>query len=239
MKKLFLSLITFIAVAAFAQEKTVIADANAQKRTLNASFTGINVSDGVDLYLSQDNEESVAVSASDEKYMERFKTVVEDGILKIYFDNKGINWAVNDKRKLKAYVSFKTLEKLHASGGADVKIQGSLDVAGLDVKFTSGSSFSGKLKATELTVEQNSGSSINISGTADKIKVDVSSGAIFKSYDLTVNYCDAKASSGGGVRITINKELSAKANSGGGVKYKGDAVIKDINVNSGGSVKKA
>jgi Putative auto-transporter adhesin, head GIN domain len=239
MKKLFLSLFTLISVTAFAQEKTVITDANAQKRTLNASFTGISVSDGVDLYLSQDNEESVAVSASEEKYMERFKTVVEDGILKIYFDNKGINWAVNDKRKLKAYVSFKTLEKLHASGGADVKIQGSLDVTNLEVKFTSGSSFSGKLKATELTVEQNSGSSINISGSADKIKVDVSSGAIFKSYDLAVNYCDAKASSGGGVRITINKELSAKANSGGGVKYKGDAVIKDINVNSGGTVKKA
>ena len=239
MKKLFLSLITLITVAAFAQEQTVVADANAQKRTLAAGFTGISVSDGVDLYLTQGDEESVAVSASDQKYMERFKTEVENGILKIYFDNKGINWAANEKRKLKAYVSFKTLEKLHASGGADVKVQGSLDVASLDIKFTSGSALNGKLKAKELTVEQNSGSSINISGSADKIKVDVSSGAIFKSYDLAVDYCDAKASSGGGVRITINKELSAKANSGGGVKYKGEGVIKEINVNSGGSVKKA
>jgi hypothetical protein len=239
MKKLFLSLITLVTVAAFAQEKTIVADANAQQRTLTGSFTGINVSSGVDLYLTQGNEESVAVSASDEKYMERFKTVVENGILKIYFDNKGIDWATNDKRKLKAYVSFKTLEKLHASGGADVKLQGSLDAADLDIKFTSGSAFNGKLKAKALTVEQNSGSSINISGSAEKIKVDVSSGAIFKSYDLSVDYCDAKASSGGSVRITINKELSAKANSGGGVKYKGDAVIKEINVNSGGSVKKA
>ena len=238
MKKLFLSLITLVTVAAFAQEKTVVADANAQQRTITGSFTGIDVSSGVDLYLTQGNEESVAVSASDEKYMERFKTVVENGTLKIYFDTKGINWASNDKRKLRAYVSFKTLEKLHASGGADVKLQGDLDVADMDIKFTSGSSFHGKIKAKALTVEQNSGSSINISGNAEKIKVDVSSGAIFKSYDLTVDYCDAKASSGGSVRVTINKELSAKANSGGGVKYKGDAVIKEINVNSGGSVKK-
>ncbi|MGF2414111.1 MAG: head GIN domain-containing protein, partial [Ferruginibacter sp.] len=220
-------------------DKTVIADANAQKRTLNDSFNGISVSDGVDLYLTQGSEESVAVSASEEKYMERFKTEVENGILKIYFDNKGLNWAVNDKRKLKAYVSFKTLEKLHASGGADVKMQGSLDANNLDIKFTSGSAFNGKLIAKELTVEQNSGSAINISGTADKIKIDISSGAVFKGYDLTVEYCDAKASSGGGIRITINKELSAKATSGGGVKYKGDGVIKEINVNSGGSVKKA
>ena len=164
---------------------------------------------------------------------------MENGILKIYFDNKGINWSANERKKLKAYVSFKTLEKLHASGGADVKMQGSLDAANLDIKFTSGSAFSGKLKATELTVEQNSGSAIDISGTANNIKVDVSSGAVFKGYDLTVEFCDAKATSGGGIRITINKELSAKANSGGGVKYKGAAVIKDINVSSGGLVKKA
>ena len=239
MKKLFLSLITLITVAAFAQENTVIADANAQKRSLSESFTGITVSDGINLYLTQSNEESVAVSASDEKYIERFKTNVENGILKIYFDNKGINWSANERKKLKAYVSFKTLEKLHASGGADVKMQGSLDAANLDIKFTSGSAFSGKLKATELTVEQNSGSAIDISGTANNIKVDVSSGAVFKGYDLTVEFCDAKATSGGGIRITINKELSAKANSGGGVKYKGAAVIKDINVSSGGLVKKA
>jgi Putative auto-transporter adhesin, head GIN domain len=239
MKKLFLSLITLISLSAFAQEKTVINDANAQKRAITESFTGISVSDGVDLYLTQGNEESVAVSASDEKYLERFKTEVVDGVLKIYYDTKGINWSANDRRKLKAYVSFKTLDKLHASGGADVEVKGNLDAENLEMKFTSGSAFNGKLKAKDVTVEQNSGSSINISGSATNFKVDISSGAIFKGFDLAVDYCDAKASSGGGVRITINKELSAKANSGGGVKYKGDAVIKEINVNSGGSVKKA
>lgn len=239
MKKLILSLVTLISVAAFAQEKTVISDANAVKRTLNESFTGINVTDGVDLYLTQGNEESVAVSAAEDKYMERFKTVVENGVLRIYFDNNGIKWALNEKRKLKAYVSFKALDKLHASGGASVQLQGGINVPALDLKFTSGAAFYGSVKAGELSVEQNSGSSIDISGSAAKISINVSSGAIFKSFDFAVDYCDAKASSGGGIRITINKELSAKANSGGGVKYKGEGVIKEINVNSGGSVKKA
>jgi Putative auto-transporter adhesin, head GIN domain len=239
MKKLFLSMVTLFTLTVFAQEKTVITDANAQKRTLNDSFTGISVSDGVDLYLTQGNEESVAVSAAEDKYMERFKTVVENGVLRIYFDNNGIKWSMNEKRKLKAYVSFKTLDKLHASGGAGVSLQGGLNAAKLDIKFTSGSSFNGKIKTEELSVEQNSGSSIDISGSAAKMSINVSSGAIFKSYDFAVDYCDAKASSGAGIRITINKELSAKANSGGGVKYKGDGVIKEINVNSGGSVKKA
>jgi Putative auto-transporter adhesin, head GIN domain len=238
MKKLFLLFITFASFTAFAQEK-VLVDANAQKRTLSGSFTAITVSDGIDLYLTQGNEESVAVTTSDEKYMERFKTEVENGTLKIYYDYKGIKWAPNEKRKLKAWVSFKTLEKLHASGGADVNMQSALTADKLDIKFTSGSSFEGKIAVKELIAEQNSGSGINISGSAGNIKVDVSSGAVFKGFDLAVDYCDAKASSGGGVRITINKELNAKANSGGGIKYKGGAVIKELNVNSGGSVKKA
>ena len=106
------------------------------------------------------------------------------------------------------------------------------------MKFTSGSHFEGQVNAKELEVDQNSGSGITISGRADKIKVEGSSGSIFKGYELAVDYCDAKASSGAGVHITINKELNAKANSGGGIRYKGAALIKDLDVSSGGIVKK-
>lgn len=238
MKKLFLSFICFISLAAVAQDNNTINDANAQKRTLSGNFTAISVASGIELYLTQGNEESVAVSVSDDKYLDRLKTEVENGTLKIYFDNKGLTW-INDKRKLKAYVSFKTLEKLYGSSGADVMVKGSLDLGDLEMKFTSGSAFTGKLNAKMLTVEQNSGSALNISGRADKIKVEVSSGAVFKGYDLAVDYCDATASSGGGVRITINKELNAKASSGAGIHYKGEALIRDINVSSGGLVKRA
>ncbi|MEP7254798.1 MAG: head GIN domain-containing protein [Ferruginibacter sp.] len=238
MKKLFLSLITFLSLAAFAQDSKVIADPNATVRTLNGSFTAISVSSGIDLYLTQGNEESIAVSASDEKYMARFKTEVENGTLKIYYDNKGVTWTANENRKLKAYVSFKTLEKLHGSAGSEVTVKSNITVENLEMKFSSGSGFDGQVNAKQINVEQNSGSDISISGKADKLTIDVSSGASFKGYDLAVDYCDAKASSGADVKITINKELSAKANSGGGIRYKGAALIRDININSGGLVKK-
>ena len=164
---------------------------------------------------------------------------MEDNVLKIYYDSKGINWSDNNRRRLKAYVSFKTLEKLMASGGADVKLPAAINVNNLDMKFTSGAYFNGNIKATKITVDQNSGSDMNISGSADKVTIDVSSGASFKGYEFAVDYCEAKASSGGGVRISVQKELSAKANSGGGIHYKGSAVIRDIDISSGGIVKKA
>ncbi len=239
MKQIFILLLTLISLNTFAQDKTIISDANAEKRTLSANFNSIIVSDGVELYLTQGNEESIAVSASDPKYMERFKTEVLDGTLKIYFDNKGINWLGSDKRKLKAYVSFKNLEKLNASSGAGINLQSTLTVNKLDCSISSGAQFKGQVNITQLQVSQNSGSAVELSGKTSELRVDVSSGAIFKGYELAVDFCDAKATSGGGVRINVNKELNAKANSGGGIRYKGTAVIKDLDVNSGGMVKKS
>lgn len=239
MKKLIVFLLCLISFQAFAQSDKAIADANATVRTLSGSFTGISVSSGVDLYITQGNEESLAVSASDEKHLARFKTEIENGTLKIYYDNKGVTWTNHDNRKLKAYVSFKTLEKLHGSAGASVTVKGSLSAGNLDMRFSSGAEFNGQVNAREITVDQNSGSEINVTGKADKLTIEVSSGASFKGYDMAVDFCDAQASSGGDVKITINKELSAKANSGGGIRYKGAALIRDININSGGIVKKA
>ena len=90
----------------------------------------------------------------------------------------------------------------------------------------------------QFDVVQNSGASIDITGIAGNLKVEVSSGAVFKGYDLATDFCDAKATSGGSVRINVNKELTVRAHSGGGIRYKGNGVIKDMNVNSGGNVKK-
>jgi len=239
MKFLFILFTAVFSTAAMAQNSEVINDANAKQRTLNGSFSAISVSDGIELYLTQGEEESIAVSYSDEKYAERFKTVVEDNVLKIFYDRKGINYSDNNRKKLKAYVSFKTLVKLSASGGADVKVSSAITVENLNMKFTSGSYFKGNIKAKELVVDQNSGSGMNISGSAEKISIEVSSGADFKGYDFAVDFCEAKASSGGGVHISVQKELSAKASSGGGIHYKGTAVIKDIDISSGGTVKKA
>lgn len=238
MKKIICALVVLLSLQSFAQKESILNDPNAQRRTLDGTFTTISVTDGVELFLIQGNEESIAISASDDKYLERYKTEVSNGILKIYYDNKGVNWTGNEKRRLKAYVSFKQLEKLNASGGAQVKMQQKLISDKMECTFTSGSSFNGEVEMNDLDIAQNSGASFNITGKAGKLTVDVSSGAIFKGYELLTDFCDAKASSGGGIRINVNKELTVKANSGGGIRYKGNGVIKEMNVNSGGNVKK-
>jgi hypothetical protein len=238
MKKLFLLLIAFLSITTFAQQKQIV-DANAQKRNLTASFTSISVSNGVDLYLTKGAEEEIAVSASEEKYLANFKTEVVDGTLKIYYASDDMNWVSTNKRKLKAYVSFEVLEKLDGSSGADINFTEKLIAERLTVKIVSGATLSGTVQLQNFTAEQNSGSSIKLTGEATNLTIDVSSGALFKGYDLTTQVCNAKATSGGGIQVGVNKELNAKANSGGGIKYKGTAVVKELDVDSGGSVKKS
>jgi hypothetical protein len=238
MKKLLVLLFVVAGINTFAQKESVINDANAEKRILNGDFTSISVSDGVSLYLSGGGDESIAVSASDPKYMERYKTEVVNGVLKIYYDNSGLSWTGFDKRKLKAYVSYKTLEKISASSGSLVSMKTILAADEMQFSFTSGSKFTGEVNVKEMNANVSSGAEIEINGSTEKLKVDASSGAIFKGYEFATDFCDAKATSGGGVRINVNKELSVKANSGGGIRYKGTGVIKDMNVNSGGVVKK-
>lgn len=238
MKQTLLSFLLLVSIGTFAQNDAVINDPNVQKRSLNGSFSAIQVSDGIELFLTQGTEESIAISASEDKFLERYKTEVDNGTLKIYYDTKGITWNGNDRRRLKAYVSFKTLHKLKASGGAQVKMKSVLTTEKLESSFTSGSRFEGQVDVATLDVSSSSGAEVNMTGKSGSLKVDVSSGAIFKGYELVVDFCDAEASSGAGVRINVNKELTVRASSGGGVRYKGTGVIRDMDVSSGGNVKK-
>ncbi len=223
--------------AIIAQEK-VINDKNAQKRSVQG-FHGIRVSHGIDLYLSQGNEETVAVSAAEESYRDKIKTVVENGVLKIYFDNKDESWKWNwGSRKLRAYVSFKNIDQLDASGGSDVMVDGTIKVSRLTLGISGGSDFKGKVDVQDLKIDQSGGSDISISGRAGKLDIDASGGSDFNGYDLAADVCVVDASGGSDVSITANREVSASASGGSDVHYRGAASLKQKNSSGGSSVSK-
>jgi hypothetical protein len=221
--------------AIFAQSKTYN-DANAEVRNVK-DFHAIKVTTGIHLFLSQGNEEAVAVSASDKEYRDRIKTEVVNGVLKIYFDSKWNEWN-SDKRNLKAYVSCKTLDALRGSSGAHVDVDGTVHSNTLNLDFSSGASFKGTVNVTDLTAETSSGAHSVISGTASNIKSEASSGSHLDADDLQSETAEADASSGAHIELNVNKQLSASASSGGHIHYKGNALIKDIDTSSGGAVSK-
>jgi len=225
-----------IASAFTASAQKTINDPNVEKRAANG-YHAISVSGGIDLYLSP-GEESVAVSASETKYRDRIKTEVKDGVLKIWYENQNglkIDWG---NRKLRAYVSFKKLDKLTASGGSDISVDGSIKVNTLSLGISGGSDFEGKVEVNELKVSASGGSDVDISGSAKNLTIDASGGSDFKGYELISDMCKVDASGGSDTYITVNKELTAQASGGSDVFYKGNAVVKEMRSSGSSSIKK-
>jgi hypothetical protein len=236
MKKLITLLPILFSVTFLFAQNTVIHDANAEVRKVG-SFHAIEVSNGIKLIIKQGSEEAVAVSASSPDIRNRIKTEVENGKLKIYFDNSGWHdWSV--KKELKAYVSFKNLDKLQANSGADASTDGNISVDNLAIDLSSGADFDGTVTATHLDVDQSSGADMTIKGKVNDLNITTSSGADFNGYDLASEKCKADASSGSDIEITVNKELQAQASSGGDIHYKGNGVITSVSNSSGGRIKK-
>lgn len=227
-----------LAIALSTQAQKIVNDVNAEKRTATG-FHAIDIGNGIDLYLSQ-GEEGVAVSASEIKYREHIKTEVVNGVLKISYDYKNrLGWNITSgKMKLKAYVSFKTLDKLHAGGGSDVSVDGIIKATNLDINISGGSDFVGKVEATDLKARASGGSDMHISGSAKNLTIDASGGSDIKGFELSVETCNAEASGGSDIQISASKELNINTSGGSDVHYKGNAVIKEIKTSGGGSVKK-
>jgi len=234
MRKIFISgLLAGFSIAALAQK--TINDSNAEKRNVS-NFHGVEISGGIDLYLSQ-GEETVAVSASEAKFRDKIRTEVKNGVLKIWYEtnsNLHLDWG---NRKLKAYVSFKNLDVLEASGGSDIKVEGSIDVSKLSMTVSGGSDFDGKVNISDLKVDASGGSDVDISGTAKTINIDASGGSDFKGYELATDNCTVDASGGSDVYITVNKELNAESSGGSDIYYKGNGLIKNLKSGSS-SIKK-
>ena len=231
----FLFFITAILFSAEAQKQFVV-DANAEMRSLNGSFNKIKVSNAINLYLSQSSTESIAVSASEDKFKAGIKTVVENNVLKIYYDGER-SWSGRN-RKMKVYVSFKNIDELQASGASDIIVAGTLEVQSLSLNLSGASDFKGDIKANTLSLNLSGASDVTISGTVKQLNIESSGASDVKGYELTADICNASVSGASDVNITVNKELTAHASGASSVNYKGDAVIKDMHSSGASSINK-
>lgn len=237
MKKLLIIIgILILGIKSYAQDQLVV-DPNAERRTLTGSFNEIIVSGGIDLYLTQSESEAVAVSAADEKDIPEIKTVVESNTLRIFFTG-GRGFRMKN-RQIKAYVSFKTLESLNASGASDVIVAGKITTTQLKMKFSGASDFKGAVSVKVLVMDLSGASDIHISGIATEVSIQSSGASDVKGYGLVTDSCAANASGASDIEITVNKELTAHASGASDISYRGSAALKEVHKSGASSVGRA
>lgn len=215
----------------------VIHDEMVKPRSVS-SFRAIQVNGGIDLYLTQSNTESVAVSAKTAEWRDEIKTVVEDGVLIISPTSSDKFLQKLGNRDIKVYVSVKHLDKLIASGACDVRVSGAIKMDKLNVKMSGASDLHGEIHAGSLEISISGASDATLKGTVADLKVQASGASDFKGYDLNVEQCSAHASGASDIKISVSKELQPHASGASSINYRGNAVIKELHTSGAGSVSK-
>lgn len=201
-------------------------------RSVSEDFTEVRGSAGLDVYLTQGSENKIVVEA-DENLHQYIETDIKNGKLHITTSDN-IRWS----KAKKVHVTFKELNNIEASSGADVVGNSVIKSQTLTLKSSSGADLKVEVFSQELTVTSSSGAEIEISGKATSIKANASSGSEIDAKDLLVINCDAKASSGAEVVVNVKDRLETKVSSGGEIKYYGNPTSVNSNKSHSGSVRK-
>lgn len=235
MKKLMMLMAMAVCVMfCVAQEKVIVNDPLAQVRQVSG-FSEVVVRGSIDLYLSPDDHETVVVSAKEEQFRDRIVTMVKGNVLEISFNDKGLQR--RSDMRLKAYVSFRQMNRVAASGASDVFVNGVIRADRLKIEISGASDFNGAVDVAALELRQSGSSDSKISGRAGLVDVDLSGASDMKAFDLNTEVCRAHASGASDVSITVMKELYVQASGASDVKYKGVGTVKEVRTSGASSVR--
>lgn len=232
-KILLLYLLIFTNLTLQAQ-KQLINDPNAEVRNIDASFTSVNISGGIEVYFSQGNTDALAVSAAKQEYTGAIKTIVQNGELRIFCENIG-RWPKAKNKQLRVYISGKSITKIQASSTSSVFILGKLETPSFTVSLSGTSTFAGSIGVDKLTIDLSGASDAKLNGYAKEVSIAVSGASDMLSYNLVAEVCHISASGASDVKITVNKEISVSASGASDIAYKGTAVLHSTQT-SGASV---
>jgi len=183
-----------------------------ENRTINDAFTAIDASEGLDVYITQGDRESISVEADDNLH-DIILTDIENGVLTIHTKNN-----IGRSSAKKIHVTFKEITNITSSSGSRIKATHRISANRLDVNTSSGSQIKLEVDTDVLHCNTSSGSAIRVSGETIKLVSEASSGSSIKAADLIAESGIATASSGASITVNTSKDLKANASSGALIK---------------------
>ncbi len=202
-----------------------------QQRNISSNFDAIDVSQGIDVYLTIDDDVSLSLEA-DENLHELILTEVKDGVLHIYAE-KNI-WSAKSR---KVFVTAKSINEIVATSGAEVRSENTIEAEDFKIRVTSGADVRLELNVTDLSCSTTSGADARLKGKAENFTAKSTSGSTIKAQDLETETCTAKVTSGADVYVNVTNSLNAKATSGGDIRYVGNPKNVQENSSSSGSIR--
>lgn len=240
MKKVTLLLIVVLAVMSTScivggWNNGISGNGNVEEETRDISgFTGVLVSSGIDVFLSEGENFEVRVVA-DENLMDVIETRLNGRTLDVGTENMSIR---NAKSK-KVYVTLPELSALKISSAGDCKGQTIFHCDKLELGVSSAGDLSLKVEANRIDLNISSSGDAKLAGKADVFNASLSSAGDLHAFDLVAGKVKVDVSSAGDARVHATDEISMSASSAGNIHYQGDAkVIRSSESSAGDIIKK-
>ncbi len=211
--------------------RTVHGNGNVVKKDRSpVQASGVRVSTGIDVYLTQGSDFKLVVEA-DENLHEYILTEVKNGVLNVYTDAN-----IRDAEMKRVYVTLKEINSVSTSSAGDVI--GETPVKTEDLRLSASSAGDIKLEVYAETIDANISSSggITLNGETDILEADLSSAGDLNAFNLKVREADVSASSAGDADIYVTEKLNARSSSAGDINYKGNPKYIEAHSSSAGGV---
>ncbi|WP_018613269.1 head GIN domain-containing protein [Segetibacter koreensis] len=235
MKKLLLSLFTFITVCSFAQWETITGNGNVKKETREVTgFTGVALSGNMNVQLAYGTSNTITVEG-DENLLPYIETKVQDGVLQVKTKNRT---GLKTKSKLMVYVSLTKVTELKVSGSGNITGNGEFTNDGKTNIAVSGSGNInvGMNSFNETKIAVSGSGNVTLKGkSTNNIDATISGSGNIDCSDVACNDVFAHVSGSGNIKVYANRSIDAKVSGSGNIYYKGSAT--NINLKSSGSGK--
>ena len=199
-------------------------------RNISENFENINVSQGIEVILTQSDDKLVSVE-TDENIQKLIVTKVENGVLIVKADED-----YNTSKSPRVTIKMPVISGLKASSAAEISSTNVLKSNSAEIDASSGSEINIDIEAENISLETSSGSEITANGKAINLQVHASSGSNINAQELLANEIIAKASSGSDINVFPILSLNAKASSGADISYHKNPKSIKKEESSGGSV---
>jgi hypothetical protein len=175
-----------------------------------SGFTGIHVSSGIDVYLTEGESFEVRVEA-DENLLDVIETKLKGDLLVVGTDRVSIRKA----KSKKVHVTLPELETLKITSAGDCEGQTPFHCGDLRLSISS---------AGDLTLD------------VEADKISLSSAGDLHAFDLVADKVSVDVSSAGDARVHATEEISMSVSSAGNIYYKGDAEVIRSSKSSAGDI---
>ncbi len=202
-----------------------------EKRNVS-DFHGVKSGGSIDIEIKSGDTYSVSVE-DDDNLLPYIITEVNDGVLNVYYKS---NTSINEDHA-KVYVTAPSLDKIVASGSADITASDILkNTKNIDMNVSGSGSIKGQVDAPAVNISVFGSGNIDLTGRTKNFSGKVSGSGDLNCGKLQSENASVIVSGSGNAHVFASVHLSATVSGSGDVYYGGNPTSPEIHTSGSGTV---